>query len=425
MELKAMSKQALTARVAELRAEYEKVQQMHLNLNMARGKPATEQLELSDGLLTALSATDAMQGVDKMEIRNYGLPGGMTEIKQLFADLLGVDADSVLIGGGSSLNLMFDYISQCMTHGVCGAKPWFGQQIKFLCPVPGYDRHFGILEYFGIEMISVEMNDNGPDMDAVESLVKDPSVKGMFCVPKYSNPGGVTFSDETVERIARLQPAAEDFRIIWDNAYAIHDVNDTPDTLKEIFGACKPYGTEDHIIEVASFAKVTFPGSCISCIIASEKNLAQIEKRLSFQTINFDKVNQMRHLNFFKNADNVRAHMAKQAQILKPKFDVVLQGLEKNLAGKGIATWTNPNGGYFVSLDVLDGCAKRVVALCKDAGMIMTGAGATYPYKNDPRDRNIRIAPTFPSVEELKQAIEVLCICVELACAEKLLECGA
>ena len=422
MDLKTMSKEALTSRAAELRCEYEKFQQMHLNLNMARGKPATEQLALSDGLLDALKPGDAMQGVDKMEVRNYGLLTGMTEIKQLFADLLGVEVQNVLVGGGSSLNLMFDYISQCMTHGVCGGKPWFGQPIKFLCPVPGYDRHFGILEYFGIEMVLVEMTENGPDMDAIEELVKDPAVKGMFCVPKYSNPGGVTFSDKTVDRIARLQPAAEDFRIIWDNAYAIHDFSDTPDTLKEIFTACKPYGTEDHIIEVASFAKVTYPGSCISCIVASENNLAQIEKRLSFQTINFDKVNQMRHLNFFKTADAVRAHMAKQAQILRPKFDVVLQGLERNLTGKGIAEWTTPNGGYFVSLDVMDGCAKRVVALCKDAGMIMTGAGATYPYKKDPRDRNIRIAPTFPTVEELKQAIEVLCVCVELACTEKLLE---
>lgn len=422
MDLKTMSKADLAARAKELRSEYEKFQQMHLNLNMARGKPAQEQLALSNGLFSALDSDDSMQGVDKMDIRNYGLLTGMTEIKQLFADLLGVDAKRVLVGGGSSLNLMFDYISQCMTHGVCGAKPWFGQPVKFLCPVPGYDRHFGILEYFGIEMLLVEMRENGPDMDVIEKLVQDPCVKGMFCVPKYSNPGGVTFSDETVDRIARLQPAAEDFRIIWDNAYAIHDVSDTPDTLKEIFAACQQYGTEDHIIEVASFAKVTFPGSCISCIAASEKNLAQIEKRLSFQTINFDKVSQMRHLKFFKDADAVRAHMAKHAKILKPKFDVVLQGLQEHLAGKGIACWTKPNGGYFVSLDVLDGCAKRVVALCKDAGMILTGAGATYPYKNDPRDRNIRIAPTFPTAEELKQAIEVLCVCVELACAEKLLE---
>ncbi|MBR5619710.1 MAG: aminotransferase [Clostridia bacterium] len=421
MEYREMNKDALEARLSELRAQYEAFQKMQLSLNMARGKPGKAQLELSDGLFSALQAGDAMQGEDKMDIRNYGVLTGIGELKQIFADLLGVKKENVILGGGSSLNLMFDYISQCMTHGVCGGSPWFGQKIKFLCPVPGYDRHFGILEYFGIEMLPVEVDENGPDMDMIESLVRDPSVKGMFCVPKYSNPGGVTFSDETVDRIARLQPAAEDFRIIWDNAYAIHDVSDTPDTLREIFSACKQYGTEDHIIEVASFAKVTFPGACVSCIIASDNNLAQIEKRLSYQIINYDKVNQMRHVVFFKDADGVLAHMKKHAAILKPKFDAVLHAFSDKLGGKGIAEWTKPNGGYFISLNVMDGCAKRVVSLCKDAGLVLTGAGATYPKKNDPRDRNIRIAPTFPSTEELLQAMDVLCVCVELASLEKLL----
>lgn len=421
MEYGKMNKEALAARLAELQAAYKSFQDMSLSLNMARGKPGKAQLELSDGLFSALQAGDAMQGEDKMDIRNYGVLTGLGELKQIFADLLGVKKENVILGGGSSLNLMFDYISQCMTHGVCGSAPWFGQKIKFLCPVPGYDRHFGILEYFGIEMFPVEVDENGPDMDLIESLVRDPSVKGMFCVPKYSNPGGVTFSDETVERIARLKPAAEDFRIIWDNAYAIHDVSDTPDTLREIFSACAQYGTQDHIIEVASFAKVTFPGACVSCIVASDNNLKQIEKRLSFQIINYDKVNQMRHVAFFKDAQGVLAHMKKHAAILKPKFDAVLSAFENKLDGKGIASWTKPNGGYFISLNVPDGCAKRVVALCKDAGLVLTGAGATYPLKNDPRDRNIRIAPTFPSTEELLQAMDVLCVCVEIASIEKLL----
>ena len=421
MEYREMSKQALESRLSELRAQYDAYQKMSLSLNMARGKPGKVQLDLSDGLFSALQAGDAMQGEDGMDIRNYGVLTGIGEMKQIFADLLGVKKENVILGGGSSLNLMFDYISQCMTHGVCGGKPWFGQKIKFLCPVPGYDRHFGILEYFGIEMLTVDAGETGPDMDAIEAYVRDPSVKGMFCVPKYSNPGGVTFSDETVERIAKLQPAAEDFRIIWDNAYAIHDVSDTPDTLLEIFSTCEKYGTQDHIIEVASFAKVTFPGACVSCIIASDANLAQIEKRLSFQTINYDKVNQMRHAAFFKNADGVRAHMKKHAAILRPKFETVLNAFSQQLGGKGIAEWTKPNGGYFISLDVMDGCAKRVVALCKDAGLVLTGAGATFPMKNDPRDRNIRIAPTFPSAEELNQAMDVLCVCVEIACLEKIL----
>ncbi len=421
MEYSKMNKEALQARLSELQTAYKAFQDMALSLNMARGKPGKAQLELSDGLFSALKAGDAMQGEDKMDIRNYGVLTGLGELKQIFADLLGVKKENVILGGGSSLNLMFDYISQCMTHGVCGGAPWFGQKIKFLCPVPGYDRHFGILEYFGIEMLPVEVDENGPDMDMIESLVRDPSVKGMFCVPKYSNPGGVTFSDETVERIARLKPAAEDFRIIWDNAYAIHDVSDTPDTLREIFSACAQYGTEDHIIEVASFAKVTFPGACVSCIIASDNNLKQIEKRLSYQVINYDKVNQMRHVAFFRDADGVLAHMKKHAAILKPKFDAVLSAFEEKLGGKGIACWTKPNGGYFISLNVPDGCAKRVVSLCKDAGLVLTGAGATYPLKNDPRDRNIRIAPTFPSTEELLQAMDVLCVCVEIASIEKLL----
>ncbi|MBQ3151720.1 MAG: aminotransferase class I/II-fold pyridoxal phosphate-dependent enzyme [Clostridia bacterium] len=417
-----MSKQDLENRLELLMSRYEDFKNQNLKLNMARGKPGDEQLALSDGILTVLSDDEPMCGVDKFDARNYGLPTGMTELKEIFASLLGVDAKNVIIGGSSSLNMMFDYISQCMTHGVCGNDPWFGKKVKFLCPVPGYDRHFGILEHFGIEMILVEMNENGPDMDKIEELVKDESVKGMFCVPKYSNPTGITFSDETVQRIAKLSPAAKDFRIIWDNAYCIHDVTDTPDTLLEIFSECRKYGTEDMIIEVASFAKITYAGACVSALVASENNLKQIEKRMFFQIINHDKVNQLRHVRYFKDADGVLSHMQKHKELLAPKFSIVLNSLKDNLSDKGIASWTNPNGGYFVSLDVPEGCAKRVVSLCKEAGLVLTGAGATYPYGNDPFDRNIRIAPTFPSTDELAEAMKVLCVCVEIASIEKLLK---
>ncbi len=422
MNYSLMTKKELDDRLSLLMSEYENFKGANLKLNMARGKPGDEQLALSDGLLTVLSAEDEMCGVDKFDARNYGLPTGMTELKEIFASLLSVDAKNVIIGGSSSLNMMFDYISQCMTHGVCGGEPWFSKKIKFLCPVPGYDRHFGILEHFGIEMILVDMDENGPDMDKIEEYVKDESVKGMFCVPKYSNPTGITFSDETVQRIAKLSPAAKDFRIIWDNAYCIHDVTDTPDTLLEIFSECRKYGTEDMIIEVASFAKITYAGACVSALVASENNLKQIEKRMFFQIINHDKVNQLRHVRYFKDADGVLSHMQKHKELLAPKFSIVLNSLKDNLSDKGIASWTNPNGGYFVSLDVPEGCAKRVVSLCKEAGLVLTGAGATYPYGNDPFDRNIRIAPTFPSTDELAEAMKVLCVCVEIASIEKLLK---
>ena len=422
MNYSLMSVNELKERFASLMSSYEDFKAANLKLNMARGKPGDEQLALSDDLLTVLTADNEMCGVDKFDARNYGLPAGMTELREIFASLLGVSVENVVIGGSSSLNLMFDYISQCMTHGVCGSAPWFGQKIKFLCPVPGYDRHFGILEYFGIEMILIDMDENGPNVDQIEEYIKDSSVKGMFCVPKYSNPTGITFSDEVVSRIAKLKPAAEDFRIIWDNAYAIHDVTDTPDSLLEIFSECKKYGTEDMIIEVASFAKITYAGAGVSTLVASEKNLSQIKKRMFFQIINQDKVNQLRHVLLFKNADGVLAHMQKHKAILAPKFKIVLDTLNSELSDKGIASWTNPNGGYFVSLDVSDGCAKRVVELCKEAGLVLTDAGATYPYGKDPSDKNIRIAPTFPSEEELSVAMKVLCVCVEIATIEKLLK---
>lgn len=336
---------------------------------------------------------------------------------------MGVDAKNVIIGGNASLTLMFDYICQCYTHGVGGgSEPWRKlDEVKFICPVPGYDRHFTILEYFGIKMINVEMKEDGPDMDAIEELIKDESVKGMFCVPKYSNPQGITFSDDVVRRIAAMKPAAKDFRIVWDNAYCVHDLVEDGDELLNIFDVLPEYGNEDMVIEVCSTSKITFPGAGVSAIIASDSNIAAMKKRLNAQTISYDKMNQHRHVEYFGDANGVLEHMKKHAEILKPKFDIVLKHLNEELADKGIATWFNPKGGYFISLDVMDGCAKRVGELCKEAGVVLTTVGATYPYGVDPKNSNIRIAPSFPPVEELNIAAELLCICVRIACVEKLL----
>lgn len=334
---------------------------------------------------------------------------------------MGVKPENVIVGPTSSLNLMFDYVSQCYTHGA-GSTPWCKlDKVKFLCPVPGYDRHFTILEHFGIEMINVDMKQDGPDMDAIEELVKDPSVKGMFCVPKYSNPQGITFSDDVVRRIAALKPAAEDFRIVWDNAYCVHDLVEDGDKLLNIFDVLPEYGNDDMVVEVCSTSKITFPGAGISAIIASDNNIKMIKSRLSAQVISYDKMNQHRHVVFFGDANGVLNHMKKHAAILKPKFDIVIKTLNEELAGKGIASWFAPKGGYFISLDVMDGCAKRVGELCKEAGVTLTSVGATYPYGKDPNNKNIRIAPSFPPVDELSLAAELLCICTRLAAAEKLL----
>ncbi len=334
---------------------------------------------------------------------------------------MGVKPENVIVGPNASLTLMFDYISQCYTHGA-GDTPWCRlDEVKFLCPVPGYDRHFTILEHFGIKMINIAMQADGPDMDAIEEYIKDESVKGMICVPKYSNPQGITFSDAVVKRIAAIKPAAKDFRIIWDNAYCIHDLDDNGDELLNIFDVLPEYNNEDMVVEVCSTSKITFPGAGVSALIASDNNIAAIKKRLNAQTISYDKMNQHRHVAFFGSADGVRSHMKKHAAILKPKFDMVLAHLEKELAGKGIAEWFNPKGGYFISLDVMNGCAKRVGELCKEAGVVLTSVGATYPYGRDENDSNIRIAPSFPPVAELDMAAELLCICVQLACIEKLL----
>ena len=411
-----MTAEELKAEQKALEKRFNDFKSKGLKLDMSRGKPGADQLELSSQM------NDVKDYVsDGVDIRNYGILDGIPSCKKLFADLMGVDSKNVIVGPNASLTLMFDYISQCYTHGA-GDTPWCRlPEVKFLCPVPGYDRHFTILEYFGIKMINIAMKEDGPDMDAIEEYIKDDSVKGMFCVPKYSNPQGITYSDAVVKRIAAMKPAAKDFRIIWDNAYCIHDLDKDSDELLNIFDVLPEYGNEDMVIEVCSTSKITFPGSGVSALIASDNNIAAIKKRLNVQTISYDKMNQHRHVEFFGDADGVRAHMKKHAEILKPKFDMVLRHLDNELSGKGIASWFNPKGGYFISLDVMEGCAKRVGELCKEAGVVLTSVGATYPYGKDDKDSNIRIAPSFPPVAELDMAAELLCICVQLACIEKLL----
>lgn len=413
---KDMTSAELQAEKAELEERYNDFKAKGLKLDMSRGKPGSDQLDLSKGLNDVADYTE--NGVD---LRNYGMMDGTPACKKLFADLMQVKSENVIIGPNASLTLMFDYISQCFTHGA-GDTPWCKlDSVKFLCPVPGYDRHFTILEHFGIEMINIDMKADGPDMDAIEKAVKDPSVKGMFCVPKYSNPQGITFSDDVVRRIAALKPAAKDFKIIWDNAYMVHDFVDDGDKLLNIFEVLPEYGNEDMVIEVCSTSKITFPGAGVSALAASDNNIKAIKKRLNAQTISYDKMNQHRHVEFFKNVDGILAHMKKHAAILKPKFDMVIKHLNNELAGLGIASWTEPKGGYFISLDVMDGCAKRVGELCKEAGVVLTTIGATYPYGKDPNNRNIRIAPSYPPTEELDIAAELMCICVRLASVEKLL----
>lgn len=414
-EYKMMSKQELLCEQEALLKRFEEYKAMGLKLDMSRGKLSKEQLDLSMDMLKPIDYTE-----NGFDVRNYGILDGLQSCKELFAQLLDVDAKNVLVGPAASLNLMYDYICQCYCEGVLGSTPWSKlDSVKFLCPVPGYDRHFTILEHFGIEMINVPMTAEGPDMEVIEELIKDESVKGMFCVPKYSNPQGITFSDETVKRIARMKPAAKDFRIVWDNAYCVHDIKDEGDELLNIFRVDGV--NEDMIIEVCSTAKMTFPGAGISALVASDANMKQIKNRLNCQTISYDKMNQLRHVRFFKNLDGIKAHMKKHAAIMKPKFDMVIDHLENELGGLGIASWIDPNGGYFISLDVMDGCAKRVGELCKEAGVTLTTIGATYPYFNDPKDSNIRIAPSLPPVAELDTATRILCVSVKLAAIEKLL----
>ncbi|WP_026489578.1 aminotransferase [Butyrivibrio sp. XBB1001] len=420
-----MNKQELEEEVVKLKAQYKKFQEMNLNLNMARGKPCREQLDLSMGLMDALNSEADLSCEDGTDCRNYGVLTGIDEAKELIGAMMENKPENIIIYGNSSLNVMYDTVSRAYTHGIMGNTPWCKlDKVKFLCPVPGYDRHFAITEYFGIEMINVDMTPTGPDMDRVEELVSsDESIKGIWCVPKYSNPQGYSYSDDTVRRFARLKPAAKDFRIFWDNAYGIHHLYDNnQDYLIEILEECKKAGNPDMVYKFASTSKITFPGSGIAALATSLNNLDDIKAQLTNQTIGHDKVNQLRHVRFFGNIDGMVAHMRKHADIIRPKFEAVLEILDRDLTPCGIGDWTKPNGGYFISFDAPDGCAKAIVDRAKKAGVTMTNAGATYPYKKDPHDSNIRIAPTYPSLSDLRTAMDIFTVCVRLTAAKKMLE---
>lgn len=422
-----MTKEELEKTVTDLKKEYTKFQAMELTLDMSRGKPCKEQLDLSMGLMDALNSSADMTCEDGTDCRNYGVLGGIREAKELMGDMMENNPDNIIIYGNSSLNVMYDCISRSMTHGVMGNTPWCKlDKVKWLCPVPGYDRHFSITEYFGIEMINVPMTKTGPDMDLVEKLVSsDEAIKGIWCVPKYSNPQGYSYSDETVRRFARLKPAAKDFRIYWDNAYGIHHLYDkNQDYLIEILAECKRAGNPDLVYKFASTSKVTFPGSGIAALATSSNNLDDIREQMRHQTIGYDKVNQLRHVRYFKDIHGMVEHMRKHADIIRPKFEMVEETFEKNLGGLGIGSWTKPNGGYFISFETMPGCAKEVVNRCRKAGVKLTDAGATFPYHKDPKDSNIRIAPTYPPINDLKTAAELFTLCVKLVSAQKLLAEG-
>jgi len=419
-----MTKEELLELRDVLKADYKKMQARGLELNMSRGKPCVDQLDLSMGMMDSLNSSSDLLCEDGTDCRNYGVLDGIPEAKELIGDMMEVPYDHLLIYGNSSLNVMYDSVSRSMTHGVMGSTPWCKlDKVKWICIVPGYDRHFAITEYFGIESICVPMLKTGPDMDMIEKLVaSDESIKGVWCVPKYSNPTGNSYSDETVRRFARLKPAAKDFRIYWDNAYTVHHLYDhDQDHLIEILAECKRAGNPDLVYKFASTSKVTFPGSGIAALATSHNNLEDIKKQLKMQTIGHDKVNQLRHVRYFKDIHGMVEHMKKHADSLRPKFEMVIDTLEKELGGLGIASWTKPKGGYFISFDTMDGCAKEVVSKCKKAGVVMTGAGATFPGGKDPYDKNIRIAPSFPPVADLEIAANLLCLCTKMAAVDKLL----
>ncbi len=421
---KNLSVEELKELKTKLDAEFEEVKARGLNLDMSRGKPSAEQLNLSMGMMDVLTSDTDLICQEGVDCRNYGLLDGITEAKQLLADMMEVPKQNIIIFGNSSLNVMYDQIARAMTHGVLGSTPWAKlDKVKFLCPVPGYDRHFAITEHFGIEMINVPMTATGPDMDVVEKLVaEDDAIKGIWCVPKYSNPQGITYSDETVRRFARLKPAAEDFRIYWDNAYGIHHLyEDKQDQLIEILEECEKAGNPNLAYKFSSTSKISFPGSGIAAIASSDENLAEIRKQMQVQTIGHDKVNQLRHARFFGDINGMVEHMKKHADILRPKFDAVLETLERELGGLEIGSWIAPRGGYFISFDSMEGCAKAIVAKAKEAGLVMTGAGATFPYGKDPKDSNIRIAPSYPTLEDLKVAAEIFVLSVKIVSVDKLL----
>ncbi len=419
-----MSTEELQALRKQLSASYKDYQTKDLRLDMSRGKPSIEQLDLSMGMMDVLSSEDDLTCEDGTDCRNYGVLNGIREAKELIGDMMEVAPDNIIIYGNSSLNVMFDTVSRSMTHGVMGNTPWCKlDKVKFLCPVPGYDRHFAITEYFGIEMINVPLLGNGPDMDMVEKLVaEDDSIKGIWCVPKYSNPTGNSYSDETVRRMARLKPAAPDFRIYWDNAYGVHHLYDhDQDHLIEILAECKRAGNPDMVYKFSSTSKISFPGSGIAAIATSRNNLEDIETQLTIQTTGHDKVNPLRHVRFFGDIHGMVEHMRLHADVMRPKFEAVCRILGQELTGLGIGRWTEPKGGYFISFDSLDGCAKAIVARCKQAGLVMTGAGATYPYGKDPHDSNIRIAPSYPPLADLELAMELFALCVKIVSIDKIL----
>lgn len=425
MQYNDMSKEELLALKESLNKEYAEAKAKGLALDMSRGKPSAKQLDVSLGLLDTINSSSDLKALDGTDCRNYGVLDGIPEAKKLMADMMGTTPDHVIVYGNASLNIMYDQISRAYTHGILGNTPWCKlDKVKFLCPVPGYDRHFAITERFGIEMINIPMSESGPDMGMVEEYVsEDASVKGIWCVPKYSNPQGYTYSEETVKRMAALKPAAEDFRIFWDNAYVIHDLyDDNKDEIADIISECEKAGNPDMVFEFASTSKVSFPGSGIAALATSANNIADIKKQLTIQTIGHDKLNQLRHVRFFKDINGLKEHMRKHAEFIRPKFEAVESVLEEELSGLGIGSWTEPKGGYFISFDAMDGCAKAIVAKCKEAGVKLTGAGATFPYGKDPKDSNIRIAPSFPTPEEMKQAADLFVLCVKLVSVEKLLE---
>lgn len=420
-----MSKEQLLQEKTALEAEYAKIKEMGLSLDMSRGKPAAEQLDLSMGILDTVDAKSVVKSENGTDLRNYGVLDGIPEAKKLIGDMVGAKPENVIVYGNSSLNIMYDQIARAEIFGICGNTPWSKlDKVKFLCPVPGYDRHFAITEEFGIEMINIPMTEDGPDMDMVEQYVNnDAAVKGIWCVPKYSNPQGVVYSDETVRRFANLKPAAADFRIFWDNAYVVHHLyEDNQAQILNILDECEKAGNPDIVFQFCSTSKVSFPGAGIAAISASAANIADIKKKLTIQTIGHDKINQLRHVKFFKDQKGVQEHMMKQAAIIRPKFEMVEEMLTEEIASRGIGTWMHPLGGYFISFEALEGCAKKIVEKCKEAGVVLTGAGSPYPYKKDPKDSVIRIAPTYPSMDELKEAAKVFTVVVRLVSVDKLLE---